>query len=213
MSDRRGRSVRRAVGATVAVLAIALPLGTWGVLVDEPDDAAEEVVASDGELRLEGTGSEEVLAADLRALAAIWADFGGRWGYPWWERSWRSWQDGALDPGSAREHVVGYAALLEPGCAELDGAEPAAPVAERVRELLAAACSTRLRALRGQAELLDGIVEDGVQPAADEDAAELAASVEVDLQDSWRDARLAMELAQAQLEALGEPRLPEDAII
>lgn len=161
------------------------------------------------------------LARDLDALAAAWADGGGTFGYPFWEKAGRRWVDGQLTTTMYREYVTGYRDRLEAGCELLDSVDAGTEASSQVRALVVEACRDRVDALQAQQRWLDAEVDQTIVPKPEEEeleairarVAEHQAEYVARLQESLRDARIAMELAQGALAQEDLERLPEDAFI
>lgn len=156
---------------------------------------------------------------ELRALERAWADGGGTWGYPFWEKAGQRWRTGEITGAMYREYVTGYRDRLVVGCTLLERVEAGTETSEAVRELLIDACERRVDALRAQQRSLDEQValhrEEAEVDAAARQArvAELDAEATEALQESWRSTRIAMNQSQAALDAAGLDRLAEDAFI
>lgn len=160
---------------------------------------------------------------DLASIADAWAEGGGTYGFPFWEKAQERWRAGTVSASVLREYTTGYRDNLQLGCELLDATDVDTEVAQEVRENLVDACRTRVDALRAQKRQLDRVVERGAAVAGeldaeeladlDQDVAEHAATVVEQMQQSWRSTREAMDLAQAELDARGLDRLPEDAFL
>lgn len=165
----------------------------------------------------EADGAE--VRAELLDLADAWADGGGRFGYPFWEKAAQRWRARQLTAIFYREYVTGYRDRLALGCPLLDEIELGTREAKDVRELLATACDRRLDGLRLQQRWLDQMIRRDREREAtpdedsgrDERIAELEASSNEALQDAWRGTREAMEAAQAAMAAHAAEPIPEDA--
>lgn len=177
------------------------------------------------------------MRAELDRLARAWADGAGTFGYPFWEKAGQRWRTGQITTPMYREYVTGYRDQLEIACELLDGVETSTDTAGDVRRLVRSSCRSRLTGLRVQQRWLreqiqrdalpDGADADDAPDAADDAVSDVDAKrAELDaeiatheaeardaLQESFRDARLAMDAAQSALDAAGLSRLPEDAFI
>lgn len=171
------------------------------------------------------------MAAELRELEDAWARGGGTYGYPFWEKAGHRWRTGRISAPMYREYVTGYRDRLVPGCGLLRRAELDTRVGGVVRRLLLDACELRVEALRAQQRALDDrIRQERVVPEAGSEQVEDAEDLEqldeleqriarheeeanASLQQSYRAARLALDHAQAALDAAKLSRLAEDAFI
>lgn len=161
------------------------------------------------------------LVRDLEALAAAWADGGGTFGYPFWEKAGQRWLDGQLTTTMYREYVTGYRDRLEAGCELLDAVDAGTEASREVRSLVLDSCRGRVEALQAQQRWLDAEVDQAAVPRPDADELESIRAAVAEHQDEYgtklqaslRDARIAMELAQGALVQEGRERLPEDAFI
>ena len=209
---------------TVALLATLIaPMSALGIDAGSP--SAEDVPASQEPPAAEpteaATDDARELRRELRLLARAWDEGGGQFGYPYWEKAGQRWRLRQITTTMYREYVTGYRDRLRAGCELLDAAEVDSPEARDVRTLALDACRERLDALRDQQRWLDELIRrDGLEPANEADAAslderitELEASWRGHLQDSFRDARLATDLTQRELDERGLDRLSEDAFI
>lgn len=169
----------------------------------------------------EATEEARLVRRELRSLAKAWEEGGGRFGYPFWEKAGQRWTNRQITTTMYREYVTGYRDRLRAGCALLDAADVDTSEARDVRSLVLDACNTRVDALRDQQRWLDDLIRrDAAEADADADAAELDERIaerqqawQAALQESYRDARLAMDLAQRELDESGMERLSEDAFI
>lgn len=169
----------------------------------------------------EATDEARQVRRELRALARAWDEGGGRFGYPFWEKAGQRWADRQITTTMYREYVTGYRDRLRAGCELLDGADIETSEAKDVRSLVLDACNTRVDALRDQQRWLDELIRrDGDEGTTETDAAALDDRIaerertwQVALQDSYRDARLALDLAQRELDESGLKRLSEDAFL
>ncbi|MCW2926236.1 MAG: hypothetical protein JWM86_204 [Thermoleophilia bacterium] len=178
--------------------------------------------AAEGDEPARSTSEEqEQVGSELRSLADAWADGGGTFGYPFWEKAGQRWRAGQLTNTMYREYVTGYRDRLRTGCELLDSVDASTDVAGDVRRLLLDSCERRLEGLRAQQRSLGDLIarEDGSERDADEleqldgRIAERDAEAIEALQDSYRDARIALDLAQSELDEAGIDRLAEDAFI
>ena len=162
---------------------------------------------------------ERTMRAELRELERAWADGGGTFGYPFWEKARQRWAQRQITTSMYREYVTGYRDRLDAGCELVDRVDTDADVSTEVRELVLRACDERVDALRTQQRSLDEqIRRDGAAPELDAEASEerireLDVEAMEHLQESFRSTRLAMDLAQAALDEAGLERLAEDAFI
>lgn len=162
---------------------------------------------------------EKTMRAELRELARAWADGGGTFGYPFWEKARQRWAQRQITTPMYREYVTGYRDRLDAGCELVDRVDTSTEVSTEVRELVLRACDERVDALRAQQRSLDEqIRRDSGDPELNPDAsiariAELDAEAHEHLQASFRATREAMNLTQAALDEAGLERLAEDAFI
>ena len=223
------RRRRRIFGLSVAaVLALLVPAGMVA--------GADRAVQADTPT-VEQPGSQEErdrLERDLQRLADAWALGGGTFGFPFWEKAGQRWRTDQVGTPLYREYVTGYRDRLRGGCELLDAVDVDQRVADDVKGLVVDSCRSRLRALRAQQQWLDVLMEldqaavaSASAPVTGDDApdaAERAQELQVEaadhereyrelLQASYRDARLAMQLAQSALDGAGRERLAEDAFI
>ena len=163
--------------------------------------------------------AERQMRRELKALASAWADGGGTFGYPFWEKARQRWAMRQITTSMYREYVTGYRDRLVVGCDLIDQVDTETEVAGDVRRLVMDACESRVEALRAEQRSLDlQIRRDGGDPDVDptsveEDIAGHDADALEAFQASFRDARLAMDLAQTELDLAGLERLPEDAFV
>lgn len=169
----------------------------------------------------EATDEAREMRSELRSLARAWDEGGGRFGYPFWEKAGQRWTARQITTTMYREYVTGYRDRLRAGCELLDSADLDTGEARDVRKLALDSCRARVDALRDQQRWLDELIRrDGIEEAPETDAAalderitELEARWRERLEESYRDARLAMDLAQQELDESGQARLSEDAFI
>lgn len=172
-----------------------------------------------GEDRPRPSGEERTMRAELRQLERAWADGGGTFGYPFWEKARQRRAMRQITPSMYREYVTGYRDRLVAGCDLLDQVDTSTEVASEVRELVLDACETRIDALRAtQGSLDEQIRRNTADPdvdleAVDERIVELDAEAREAFDESWRDTRMAMDLAQTRLDQAGLERLREDAFL
>ena len=227
--------VQRATVVGVLVVVIAAVVGSAGAASGVAPGAQSPPSAAPSSS--EPDAGERRLRRDLDALADAWSLGGGRFGFPYWEKASQRWTAGQLSTALFREYVAGYRDRLRSGCDLLRATEVDSDAAWDVRSLLVDSCSRRMDALKAQQRWLDALLgkdaamriepnEGGVaakaapSAAAVRDAADLdaqAVSQEQEfrdsIQESFRDARLALDLAQRELDHAGVQRLPEDAFI
>lgn len=202
----------------LVVLAVA---GTWALgaaaasVTDEP--APREPLTDPA---AEPSDVARTMHDELRALAGAWADGGGTFGYPFWEKASQRWRSREIPDSIFREYVTGYRDRLVTGCGLVRDVEATTEAAEDVQDLLVDACERRVDGLRAQQRWLDALIARGAASDDPDELAELDERIdehETDareaLQESWRDTRIAMELAQGELDAEGLERLPEDAFV
>jgi hypothetical protein len=162
---------------------------------------------------------ERRMRRELKALASAWADGGGTFGYPFWEKARQRLAMRQITTSMYREYVTGYRDRLVVGCDLLDQVDTETEVAGDVRRLVIDSCESRVEALRAEQRSLDlQIRRDGGDPDIDpasveEEIADHDADALEAFQSSFRDARLAMDLAQTELDMAGLERLPEDAFV
>lgn len=176
---------------------------------------------------------ERSARASLVELADAWMVGGGEFGFPFWDKAGRRWAAGQLTTTMYREYVTGYRDRLRSGCELLDAIDVKGSVPRDVPSLVRDSCSMRLRALDSQQRWLGALIEldarnsddggSGTRAVADDTASEdeslREAAVEHEqayraaLQESYRNARRAMNEAQAWLDETGQERLAEDSII
>lgn len=200
-------------GSLVASLGTAASTGNGAEPPPAPAPPGEEVLL--------GVEDPDRLARDLDALATAWADGGGTFGYPFWEKAGQRWRSGQLATTMYREYVTGYRDRLEAGCELIEGVDAGTEASGEVRSLVLDACRGRVDALQAQQRWLDAEVDQSAAPRPDEAKldgiqariAEHQGEYRTLLQASFRDARIAMELAQGALQQEGRDRLAEDAFI
>ena len=191
-------------GATVSTA--AQPQETAPVAVSTPET-------------LETTEEGRILERELDELADAWADGGGRFGYPYWDKAGHRWRSGEISTSLFREYVTSYRDRLVEGCELLESVNTSGAVADEVRDLVVNSCSRRVDGLRAQQRWLDELIRrdsgatDDAPEVVDERLAEREADANEAFQESWRDARLAMDLAQSELDSQAAELLPEDAFI
>jgi hypothetical protein len=159
------------------------------------------------------------MRGELKELAEAWADGGGTFGYPFWEKAGHRMQTGEITPTMYREYVTGYRDRLVLGCGLIEHVDTSSDTTEQVRGLVLDACEARVDGLRQQQHWLDELID--ATTATDEDeaadhrtkASEHQAEALTKLEDSWRDTRMAMDAAQSALDAAGLERLHEDAFL
>jgi hypothetical protein len=186
-----------------------------------PSSEADPVEQPVAEPTAEATDEARQVRRELRALARAWEEGGGRFGFPYWEKAGQRWTDRQITTTMYREYVTGYRDRLRAGCELLDAADVETSEARDVRSLVLDSCTRRVDALRDQQRWLDELIRrDGTEvdsetdaAARDERIAELQQAWQEALQESYRDARLAMDLAQRELDELGLERLSEDAFV
>lgn len=214
--------IRRQAFRTVVLMAVALAMVAAAAGTDSgaapaapaPPPAPQEPVLLEVE-------DADRLVRDLDALANAWSDGGGTFGYPFWEKAGQRWHDGQLTTTMYREYVTGYRDRLEAGCELIDAVETGTEASGEVRSLVLDACHARVDALQAQRRWLDAEIVQSVAPLPDEEELEaIRARIVKDqeeyrarLQGSYRDARIALELAQGALAQEGRDVLREDAFI
>jgi len=208
-------SRRRILLAGLLVVALCAPMSASAVdTTQEPAPAIEAPVA-------EATDEARQLRRELASLALAWEEGGGRFGYPYWEKAGQRRAARQISTAVFREYVTGYRDRMRAGCELLDATEVEQEAARDVRRLALDACRSRADALRDQQEWLDELLRrDGSEERSESDEealqeriAELQDAWESELQDSFRDARLALDLAQRVLDDRGLDRLAEDAFV
>ena len=166
------------------------------------------------------TGARQ-LRSELVALADAWAEGGGTFGYPFWDKAAQRYGAREISPSLFREYVSGYRDRLSAGCQLLEAIDGSDGVASDVDELVREACARRVEGLRAQQQLLGVLIASTAASSpspADSEAldariAELEAEANDAFQDAWRSTRTAMDVAQAALVEGGADPLPEDAFI
>ncbi|MEO6867466.1 MAG: hypothetical protein ABI200_05550 [Gaiellales bacterium] len=239
---------RRTLLSIAGLLAVAVLIGgvagSWGKDGAAPTPRASTAakVAGGGAAGVSEPSKEaRETRAELRRLQRAWADGGGTFGYPFWEKAGQRWRAGQITTPMYREYVTGYRDRLKVGCELLEQVEVRSDVARDVRSLTRSACETRLDALRDQQrwlreqirrdalpELLanspvvdsedDGMAAEIEAERVDREKldltiAELDLQVELALQQSYRHTREAMDVMQVALDVAGLERLDEDAFI
>jgi hypothetical protein len=165
------------------------------------------------------TDDERAMRAELKDLARAWADGGGTFGYPFWEKARQRFALRQITASMYREYVTGYRDRLVLGCDLLDQVDTSTDISTNVRELAIEACGDRVDALRAMQRSLDEQVRRAGQDpeldvaASDKRIDELDTEALEALQSSFRSTRLAMDVAQSNLDAVGLQRLSEDAFI
>lgn len=206
------------VSATFVTAVLAATLAAVATVAAESvEPGAQPVVEPTAAV----TEEARQVRSELRMLARAWEDGGGRFGYPYWEKAGQRWAARQITTPMYREYVTGYRDRLRAGCELLDASEVETAEARDVRSLVLDACRTRVDALRDQQRWLDELIRrDGTEVGSEADAialderiAERQEAWQAALQESYRDARLAMDLAQLELDESGQERLPEDAFI
>ena len=206
---------RRTAWCCAALALLVAPMTAGAVdLSDEPPPEREAPIA-------EATDEARQLRSDLVDLASSWEEGGGRFGYTYWEKAGQRRAARQISVAMFREYVTGYRDRMRAGCELLDATDVEQEAARDVRALARDACRRRVDALRDQQEWLDELLRrDGSEARSEADEAalqeritELDASWRGALQESYRDARLALDLAQELLDSRGLDRLPENAFI
>jgi hypothetical protein len=192
-----------------------VPTPTAVVAVTAPSPTAETAPTETTE---QASADDRRMSHELRDLASAWADGGGTFGYPFWDKAGQRWRTGEITTTMYREYVTGYRDRLVLGCDLLDAIDTSTEVADEVRGRVLDSCHERVDALRAQQRWLDARIAADTAPdddvaAAEERATTAEAEAEAHLEDSYRDARLALDQAQAALDAVGLKRLHEDAFI
>jgi hypothetical protein len=207
-----------AVGAcTTAVLTPAVLAA--GAATDPATTEPATTTTESEESRPRPSEDERTMRAELRELARAWADGGGTFGYPFWEKARQRWAARQITTPMYREYVAGYRDRLDAGCELVDRVDTSTDVSTAVRELVLSACDERVDALRAQQRSLDEqIRRDSGDPdldaaASEERIGELDQEALEHLTASFRATREAMDAAQAALDEAGLERLPEDAFI
>lgn len=220
------------VVASMATLAAGATAGAAGRQTAAAPEAAATTTPTSPTTTVPSTVARTPSAEDRRLerelgdLASAWASAGGTYGYPFWDRARQRWQDGEISASLFREYVSGYRDRMRLGCQLVDGVDTSSGVADDTHELVSHACDERVAGLESQQRWLDELIDQPVadpsesadQVAADsaqrdERLAKLEADAQEHLQRSFRDTRRAMNLAQAELDAVALDRLPEDAFI
>lgn len=220
MSRRRALQLLGSIAVIVAIVLGVVSLAGGASSEETAEPAATPTTAT---TTTSASSDEREAAKEIRALAEAWYEGGGHYGYPFWAKAYERWKAKSISPSVFREYVTGYRDNLQRGCELLDTIDVNHDASRDVRDLIMEACRARVDALRAQKRELDATVKRGATPVADLDAEERASlageiaeqnSIVVDkLQQSWRNTRLAMDRAQAQLDESGLDRLREDAIL
>lgn len=213
----RARAVAVAT-AVVGICALTLPLpAAVSVPVDRGGGAvAPAEVMTTPQLHAD---TSRATRTELRELARAWADGGGTFGYPFWGKAQQRWRTGEITASMFREYVTGYRDRVMLGCDLLEDVETSTEVSGDVRELVVQSCRSRLDGLREQQRALDDLIrsaggaEDADIESLDESQAEHEAAAREAFQDSYRRARLAMDLAQLELEGAGLDPIDEGSFI
>lgn len=201
---------RRAV-MVVAVLAVAVPLASAATPAQTVADPVVRAASDDSQ--------DTRMRAELVELADAWALGGGTYGYPFWEKAGQRWQAGQISTTMYREYVDGYRDRLRAGCELLDVIDPNERVSDDVRSLVLHACEQRVDALQSQHRWLNAVIEQDYAARGEdvtslqEQAVTHETAFREAIEESLRDARLAMNAAQAALQQAGLERLSEDAFI
>lgn len=202
-------------GAAVAFAAVGATVAPAGLGAGSAPPPAETT----REQRRTGSDAGRAMRSELRRLERAWSDGGGTYGYPFWEKAGQRWRTNEITTPMYREYVTGYRDRLAVGCRLLDQVDVTTDVSEQVRDLALEACERRIDALRAQQRSLDEQIHraagdpDIDVAASEERSAEHDAEAVEALQESYRLAREAMNLAQRELDAAGLERLSEDAFI
>ncbi|MCW2920975.1 MAG: hypothetical protein JWL76_849 [Thermoleophilia bacterium] len=226
---RPARTRSRTLAVAAVVVALGAPVTALATVAPEGGGTSVEpgAVETDADTQpvdpptAEATDEARQVRGELRALARAWDEGGGRFGYPFWEKAGQRWATRQITTTMYREYVTGYRDRLRAGCDLLDSAEIDTSEAKDVRSLALDACNTRVDALRDQQRWLDELIRrDGSEGDAESDAtaideriAEREQAWQDALQQSYRDARTAMDLAQRDLDESGLKRLPENAFL
>lgn len=209
------------VAALMAVASVAAESVDTATYPPSSGARSEQVDPPSVEPTAEATDEARQVRRELRSLAQAWDEGGGRFGFPFWEKAGQRWARRQITTTMYREYVTGYRDRLRAGCELLDAADPDTSEARDVRSLVLDACNKRVDALRDQQRWLDELIRRDAIPvdsetdvaALDERIVEREQAWQDALQESYRDARLAMDLAQRELDESGQERLPEDAFI
>lgn len=213
--------ISRVVLATVIACSVALFAPAVEAVTSERGGigAAPTTTPLPDDVRPTPSRREREMRAQLRELAQAWADGGGTFGFPFWEKASQRWTRGEITTPMYREYVTGYRDLLDAGCDLVDQVDVDHDASREAKGHVFDACERRVDALRSlQRSLDEQIRRDSSDPEVDRVRIE-ERIVEYDLetvdalQDSYRHARLAMNIAQAELDRAGLERLPEDAFV
>ncbi|MCW2924998.1 MAG: hypothetical protein JWM98_2402 [Thermoleophilia bacterium] len=206
--------MRRPLALAVLVLAAALA----GATASAPPQVAG--AADDIDPGSAVTSSDpKAMRTSLRELARAWSDGGGKFGYPYWSKAQQRWRTHEITAPMFREYVTGYRDRLVLGCDLLDEVSVDEDVARSVAELVVEACRRRVDALREQQRYLGDTIRSAAggpdvdTEALDASAADHEAKAGEAMEQSFRDTRLAMDRAQAALDAADFDRLHEDAFL
>jgi hypothetical protein len=211
---------RRALLLVACCMLVVVPVVAAGTPL--PDNTTETTSVPEPDPALvEPDEDDRRLGRDLRDLAEAWASGGGEFGYPFWEKAGQRWRTGQVTTTMYREYVTGYRDQLRVGCELVDSIDVDTPESDDVKSLVLDSCGRRVEALRAQQQWLDDLAaRDAGRITSEDDIAELderiaerETSYREALQESFRDARLALDQSQAALESAGLERLPEDAFI
>lgn len=167
-------------------------------------------------------------------LAHAWAVGGGTFGYPFWDKAGHRWSQGQISTVMYREYVTGYRDRLKSGCDLLAAIEIRGSVPKDIPDLVIASCENRLEALQQQQRWLEALIELGSLPSPklaaegarheqleiDDQRAELQRSAvererrfNAAIEQSYKEARIALNLAQEWLDVTGQERIDEGAFI
>lgn len=217
------RLLRAHIGRLLALASVVMVVFVPAVLAASVDTSTTTTPAASAEtvepVRPRPSDRERQMRRELREFASAWADGGGTFGYPFWEKARQRLAMRQITTSMYREYVTGYRDRLVVGCDLIDQVDTETEVAGDVGRLVLDACEARVEALRAEQRSLDlQIRRDGGDPEVDpasveEDIAGHDADALVAFQESFRNARLAMDLAQTELDQAGLERLPEDAFV
>lgn len=199
------------VTCAACIACVAVPIAAGADAVGNAERPAAPSAPTDDERRT---------ARDLRRLASAWADGGGVFGYPFWEKAIERYRRTQISASMLQQYVTGYRDRMQLGCDLLDSTDAGEGTASDVKELVQDACDRRVDALREQTKWLDDVVRSASPALAPEEVDSLTASAQEhadtadeQLQVSYRDTRRAMDLAQSALDEAGLPRIAEDAFL
>lgn len=204
--------------AALALLGAIAFAPVVGAATNDAGNAIDPVTETTQERRAPSE-DERAMRSELRELERAWADGGGTFGYPFWEKAGQRWRTKEITTPMYREYVTGYRDRLVVGCQLLDQVDTGSDTATEVRELVLEACERRVDALRAQQRSLDEQIRrssgdpDVDVAASEEQGAEHDREADEALQESFRMAREAMDLGQAELDAAGLERVSEDAFL